>query len=124
MCHGDFRPGNVLFDQDDRITGIIDWDWCYVGPQVSDLGLALVEWAFSDGASAPDPMAMAAFYRGYRSAFDAPPHRLDELLDWVRATCLASAGTFLCDALAAADRPASVRESLHVRQVRVHDRAS
>lgn len=28
----DLRPGNVLLDDDDRVVGIIDWEFTYVGP--------------------------------------------------------------------------------------------
>lgn len=28
----DFRPGNILVDDSFKITGIIDWEWCYVAP--------------------------------------------------------------------------------------------
>ncbi|OBT99696.2 hypothetical protein VE01_02125 [Pseudogymnoascus verrucosus] len=28
----DFRPGNILVDDLFKITGIIDWEWCYAAP--------------------------------------------------------------------------------------------
>ncbi|OBT81817.1 hypothetical protein VE02_09156 [Pseudogymnoascus sp. 03VT05] len=28
----DFRPGNILVDDSFKITGIIDWKWCYAAP--------------------------------------------------------------------------------------------
>ncbi|OBT61013.1 hypothetical protein VE03_09603 [Pseudogymnoascus sp. 23342-1-I1] len=28
----DFRPGNILVDDSFKITGIIDWEWCYAAP--------------------------------------------------------------------------------------------
>ncbi|KFY70604.1 hypothetical protein V498_10302, partial [Pseudogymnoascus sp. VKM F-4517 (FW-2822)] len=31
FCDG-FRPGNILVDDSFKITGIIDWEWCYAAP--------------------------------------------------------------------------------------------
>ncbi|MDS0476985.1 phosphotransferase family protein [Natrinema sp. 1APR25-10V2] len=39
LVHGDFRIGNALID-DDRITGLLDWEFARVGDPLFDLGYA------------------------------------------------------------------------------------
>lgn len=41
LCHGDFQPGNLLFDNG-RLTGIIDWELSHIGDQMLDLGWLLM----------------------------------------------------------------------------------
>lgn len=41
LVHGDFQPGNILFDKG-RITGVIDWDLAAIGPQGIDVGWYLM----------------------------------------------------------------------------------
>lgn len=37
LVHGDFKPGNVLFEGD-RITAILDWETAHLGDPLEDLG--------------------------------------------------------------------------------------
>jgi len=37
LVHGDLRPGNFLY-QDDRVTGLLDWEMVHVGDPLEDLG--------------------------------------------------------------------------------------
>lgn len=37
LFHGDYQPGNVLYD-DNRLTGIIDWELAGLGSQLLDVG--------------------------------------------------------------------------------------
>jgi hypothetical protein len=39
ICHNDFAPYNMLFE-DGKLTGIIDWDLASPGPRVWDMGYA------------------------------------------------------------------------------------
>lgn len=41
LTHGDYQPGNVLFE-DGRLTGIIDWELACIGPQNLDVGWLLM----------------------------------------------------------------------------------
>lgn len=41
LVHGDFQPGNILYDGG-AITGIIDWDLAVIGPQGMDVGWLLM----------------------------------------------------------------------------------
>jgi aminoglycoside phosphotransferase (APT) family kinase protein len=40
LVHGDFRAGNLLFDQD-RLTAVLDWEVSSIGPQLLDLAWLL-----------------------------------------------------------------------------------
>jgi aminoglycoside phosphotransferase (APT) family kinase protein len=37
FVHGDFHWGNLLLDPTDRVTGLLDLDWCRIGSPVEDL---------------------------------------------------------------------------------------
>lgn len=37
VCHNDFAPYNLVFDDDHELTGVIDWDTASPGPAVWDL---------------------------------------------------------------------------------------
>ncbi|TXL79577.1 phosphotransferase family protein [Vineibacter terrae] len=37
LVHGDFQPGNILFEQG-RLAGVVDWDLAVIGPQGLDIG--------------------------------------------------------------------------------------
>jgi len=46
LVHGDFRVGNVMFDEE-RLTAVLDWELCHVGDPVEDLGwLCVRTWRF------------------------------------------------------------------------------
>lgn len=54
LVHGDYRPGNVLFDGDDtpEITGVLDWETAMVGDPLTELGYLLLRWR-DDGDPRP-----------------------------------------------------------------------
>ena len=41
IVHGDYRTGNFLFDEQGRVTAILDWEMCHLGDPLEDLGWAL-----------------------------------------------------------------------------------
>src|SRR5262249_1767423 len=41
IVHGDYQPGNVLYE-DGKLTGIIDWELSGIGPQMLDVGWLLM----------------------------------------------------------------------------------
>ena len=48
LCHGDFRMGNLLIDQD-AMSGVLDWELAFLGDPVSDLGyLCAPCWRFGN----------------------------------------------------------------------------
>lgn len=46
LVHGDFRPGNLLYDgtSKPRITGVLDWETAMCGDPLTDLGYLLLRW--------------------------------------------------------------------------------
>ncbi|WP_337187912.1 phosphotransferase family protein [Phenylobacterium sp.] len=69
VVHGDFQPGNVLFEHG-RLTGVIDWDLAGIGPQGLDVGWLLLmadreSWAEGWKPVAPPPRSdlLNAYWR-------------------------------------------------------------
>ncbi|MEZ4718614.1 MAG: phosphotransferase [Caldilineaceae bacterium] len=81
LLHGDFWPGNVLW-QDGRLTGVIDWEGASAWGSLADVANAHLELLWAWG-----PAAMAAFTVDYLAA--APVDAAPALLGSVRsaATC-------------------------------------
>jgi aminoglycoside phosphotransferase (APT) family kinase protein len=51
VVHGDFRLGNLMVD-DDGLAAVLDWELCYIGDPLADLGwLCVKSWRF--GARPP-----------------------------------------------------------------------
>jgi aminoglycoside phosphotransferase (APT) family kinase protein len=53
LCHGDFHPGNLLFE-DGVVTGVVDWVSARWGPLLGDLGRCRAALAVWPGGAAPD----------------------------------------------------------------------
>jgi len=51
LLHGDFWPGNLLWD-DGRLSGVIDWEDAHTGDPLADLGNAIFEFSVAFGAPA------------------------------------------------------------------------
>jgi len=86
LFHGDFQPGNVLFDGD-RISAILDWELAGIGPQLLDLGWLLMmgdprswhpDWA------APDVPPVVDLIAAYQDAMGA---RFDDIAYWEALSC-------------------------------------
>ncbi len=53
VVHGDYRSGNFLFDPDDGISGILDWEMCHLGDPLEDLAWSMDPlWSWDDPALA------------------------------------------------------------------------
>jgi aminoglycoside phosphotransferase (APT) family kinase protein len=50
IVHGDFRLDNVLTDDQDRATAVIDWEMATLGDPLTDLALMLVYGRLGDAA--------------------------------------------------------------------------
>lgn len=69
LCHGDFSPDNVLFD-DGTVTGVLDFDRAHAGHAGPDLARAAnAFWMHDPGA---DWDVRAELYGGYREARGLP----------------------------------------------------
>ncbi len=66
FVHGDFWHGNTMWDQD-RLTGIIDWECAGIGHPGIDLGMQRCDAAMAVGLSGAD-----AVLAGYESAIGHP----------------------------------------------------
>ncbi len=94
IVHGDYQPGNLLFD-DGRLTGIIDWELASIGAQALDLGwLAMMAdphcwdtgWQPHVGI---DRDALIALYEEARGARVAA-------IDWFQALACYRMGAIAC----------------------------
>lgn len=52
LIHGDFQPGNVLYGEGNRLSGIVDWELSSIGAQGLDVGWLMM--MGDPGAWAPD----------------------------------------------------------------------
>lgn len=41
IVHGDYRTGNFLFNTQNEITGVLDWEMCHLGDPLEDLAWSL-----------------------------------------------------------------------------------
>lgn len=97
FIHNDYRPSNVFFDENDQVTGIIDFDWSCMGPVIKDLALAIVEWSFPDGAIEADMTLFQEFLDGYNSISNQKWEKDKKLYSWIKFTTLSDASTYFCD---------------------------
>ena len=94
LVHGDFQPGNVLFEAG-RVSGLIDWEISLIGAQGLDLGWLLL---FSDpqawdaGFQPLVPVSQAALIDAYRDA--GGPAATD--LHWFQAMAHYRMGAIAC----------------------------
>lgn len=96
LIHNDYRPSNVFFNNN-KLVGIIDFDWSCIGPLAKDLALALVEWSFPDGAIEPDSEIFDSFLEGYNSVSINKWIKGKKLYSWIKFAVLSEAATYFCD---------------------------
>jgi Ser/Thr protein kinase RdoA (MazF antagonist) len=72
LVHGDLWYGNTLWDDDDRLTAIIDWDCAGVGPAGIDLGTLRCDAAWCHGLSAAGDILRGWEAEAGRPARDVP----------------------------------------------------
>jgi aminoglycoside phosphotransferase (APT) family kinase protein len=53
IVHGDYRLDNVLVDEDDRATAVLDWEMATLGDPLTDLALMLVYHRLGESAALP-----------------------------------------------------------------------
>jgi aminoglycoside phosphotransferase (APT) family kinase protein len=76
LVHGDFRIGNVMFDER-GLTAVLDWELAHVGDPMEDLGwLAVRAWRFGrDELAVGGLCAREDFWRAYERESGAPIER-------------------------------------------------
>ena len=72
LVHGDLWYGNTLWDEDGRLTAIIDWDCAGVGPAGIDLGTLRCDAAWCHGLAAADDILRGWEAEAGRPARDVP----------------------------------------------------
>ena len=60
LLHGDFWPGNLLWE-DDRLTGVIDWEETALGDPLADLAIARLDTLFVFGRDSMDDFTRRYF---------------------------------------------------------------
>jgi len=65
QLHGDFWPGNILWEQD-RICAVLDWEDSLIGDPMYDLAVARLDWLWVSGSEGTE-----AFTRAF---LEAAPH--------------------------------------------------
>jgi hypothetical protein len=97
ICHNDFAPYNMLFE-DGRLTGIIDWDLASPGPRAWDMGYAAYRFVPLTDPANPDvgnpgvaeqARRLAGFCAAYggpepRATAEAAVAKLRELVAFIR----------------------------------------
>lgn len=77
IVHGDYRLDNVLVDESDRVTAVIDWEMATLGDPLSDLAMLVVYGrlarhasgaAIADAATAPGYLDEAELVKRYAAA--------------------------------------------------------
>ena len=96
IIHNDFRAHNLLFNKE-HVSAILDFDWACPGNSLKDLGHALAEWSYPDGAQEHNPDIFYHFLNGYTSIF--PNIEREQLQFWIRFSCLSDAATYFRDRL-------------------------
>ncbi len=99
LIHNDYRVGNVFFKNDAELSGVIDFDWCCIGPRIKDLALGVLEWSCPDGRTEPDFSIFDAFLDGFNSTSVEKISRSNELYQWIMFAALSDTATFFCDRL-------------------------
>jgi len=97
LIHNDYRPGNVLFKNDDKINVVIDFDWSCRGPIIKDLALAVVEWSFPDGQAEPEGELFDMFLSGYNSVAKNKYEKGALLYLWIKFAYLSESCIFFAD---------------------------
>lgn len=68
LVHGDFRVGNLMFD-DGGLSGVLDWEIAHVGDPAEDLGwLCVSSWRFGGAGRAGGVADVHDVIAGYRAA--------------------------------------------------------
>ncbi len=97
VVHGDWHPGNMLFDKD-KLVAVLDFDSVKIASPVTDLANAMLQFSLvgyhPNPADWPDYLDQAKLVQvleGYREVIDLDKRKLDSLLDLMVETMIAEA---------------------------------
>jgi Ser/Thr protein kinase RdoA (MazF antagonist) len=97
VVHGDWHPGNMLFDKD-KLVAVLDFDSVKIAPPITDLANAMLQFSLvgyhPNPADWPDYLDQAKLVQvleGYREVIKLDKNHLDSLLDLMVETMIAEA---------------------------------
>ena len=97
VVHGDWHPGNMLFDKG-KLVAVLDFDSVKIAPPITDLANAMLQFSMvgfhPNPADWPDYLDQAKLVQvleGYREVIDLDKNKLDSLLDLMIETMIAEA---------------------------------
>jgi aminoglycoside phosphotransferase (APT) family kinase protein len=68
LVHGDYRLGNMMFDES-GLTGVIDWELAHIGDPMEDLGwLCVKSWRFGGGKPVAGVGTREELFEAYEAA--------------------------------------------------------
>lgn len=95
VVHGDWHPGNMLFDKD-KLVAVLDFDSVKIAPPITDLANAMLQFSLvgyqPNPADWPDYLDQAKLVQvleGYREVIDLDKNEVDSLLDLMVETMIA-----------------------------------
>ena len=106
--HGDFQRFNLLWEQE-RITGIVDFDWSRRDALIADLGPLLVPFM------PLEPEQAAALLKGYQSVRPLTERERALLMPMARAGLLRWVATLLAEWSGAGEIPDGIERTMTVR---------
>ncbi len=97
VVHGDWHPGNMLFDMH-KLVAVFDFDSVKIAPPVTDLANAMLQFSIVGARPNPadwpaylDQAKLVQFLNGYREVNELDKNHVDSLLDLMIETMIAEA---------------------------------
>jgi Ser/Thr protein kinase RdoA (MazF antagonist) len=97
VVHGDWHPGNMLFDKG-KLVALLDFDSVKIAQPITDLANSMLQFSIvgyqPNPADWPDYLDQAKLVQvleGYREVIELDKHHLDSLLDLMAETMIAEA---------------------------------
>ncbi len=97
VVHGDWHPGNMLFDKG-KMVAVLDFDSVKIAPPVTDLANAMLQFSIvgyqpnpADWPDYLDQSKLVHLLEGYREVINLSRNMLDSLLDLMIETMVAEA---------------------------------
>lgn len=92
VIHSDYGPQNLIFTNAGPY--LIDLDWACQGPWLKDVGQMIALWSSSNQGISDNQVLIDALLDGYNSVGTFKIEKDDDLLFWIKFSCLSDACTF------------------------------